>query len=100
MPQLRGRAGPVSVPLPPVDPKLISEADRFHASCAEILDRYVSGIELDANRHAVKHGPLDETKAHHDVTKILLKDIPPGMLAGMLAEAILRGIARKRKGRG
>jgi hypothetical protein len=92
-------------PLPPIDPGLQAKIDQFHGSCVEILDRYVAGFETDMNRHAVKHGPMDETRAHNDLTRIYARqvasgELPVNMVCGLLAEAVLRGIAAKKKGKG
>ncbi|HEX2616355.1 MAG TPA: hypothetical protein VHL57_02370 [Flavobacteriales bacterium] len=76
------------------------QVDEFHGKCAEILDRYVHGIEMDMNRHAVKHGPMEEARAVHDMTKMLIRDVPHNMLAGLLALAILRLIGKKARGQG
>jgi len=86
--------------LPKAPPQLVAKMGQLLASCSELLDRYVHGFELDMNRHAVKHGPMSDAEAHWHITKIIAKDVPPNMLAGMAAAAIVRGIAGKRKGRG
>ncbi len=91
--------------LPPLPPGLRDKVVQYRLACAEILDRYLHGFEMDANRHAVKHGPMDEDRMHNDLTRILTMqmnqgDLPANMLAGLLAEAIIRGIAKKREGKG
>lgn len=87
-------------PLPPLPPQVVQKLDEFHASCEQVLDGYVHGFEMDMNRHAVKHGAMDDARAVNDFTRILLKDVPHNMLGGLLAVAILRLIKRKAKGRG
>lgn len=87
-------------PLPPLPPGQQQQLDQFHASVSEVLDRYVKGFEMDANRHAVKHGAMPEDRMLADVTRILARDVPANMLAGIAALAIIRGIARKRQGKG
>lgn len=94
---------PKELPKPP--PGLVMKMDQLRAGCDQLLDRYIAGFEIDMNRHAVKHGPMDPTEAHWHVTKILtqqvgLHDLSLEMLAGMVASAIVRGIAGKAKGRG
>ena len=86
--------------LPPPPPELVAEMDRFHAACEEIFDRYVSGFNIDLNRHMVKHGQISDTEAHYHLTKILAGSVQPNMLAGIAATAIVRGIGAKRKGKG
>jgi hypothetical protein len=86
--------------LPPLPPGQQQHVDQFHASCSEVLDRYVAGFELDMNRHAIKHGPMPPERALTDLTRILARDVPANMLAGITAMAILRGIAKKREGKG
>lgn len=99
-------------PLPPLGPDLQAKVDQFHAGVTNLLDRYIAGFETDMNRHAVKHGPMSEDRAIFDIAQLLASQaelaratnnadgIPPNMLAGMLAAAIVRGIAKKRKGQG
>lgn len=77
-----------------------------------LLENYLSGFERDMNRHAVKHGRMPEERAVHDITRLLVTQVkqaeisngteglPVNMLAGMLAAAIVRGIARKKAGKG
>ncbi len=91
-------------PLPPLEPGRQQQVDQFHANCVQVFDRYLHGVEMDMNRHAVKHGPMDAGRAHTDLTRILAKqiksgEIPANMVAGLLAEAVLRGVASKGKGR-
>lgn len=98
----------VTKDLPPLPPSIRERAATFHAICAEGLDRYVHGFEMDANRHAIKHGAMDETRMHNDMSRILLVQLRSGdirefndeVVVGMLAEAIIRGIAKKREGKG
>lgn len=90
----------MNAPLPPITPETQSKLDQFAASCSEILDAYINGVQLDMNRHAVKHGPPPEERALWDLTHLLARDVPPEMLAGITALAIIRGIARKRQGKG
>lgn len=85
--------------IPNLPPEQQHGIDQFHGFCIQILDRYLHGFEMDMNRHAVKHGPMDPTRAHSDLTRILSRDVPHNMLGGLLAEAILRGISTKRKGK-
>jgi len=87
-------------PLPPLPPEQQQRVEKFHDQCSTILDRYVHGVEMDMNRHAVKHGPMPRDRAHYDVTMLLMKDLDAANLAGLLSEAILRGIAKKREGKG
>ena len=76
------------------------KADQFAAMCKEIFDHYVSAIEHDMNTHAAREGKaMDLTFAHHDVTRILFKDIEAANLAGLAAHAILAEIGRKGRGR-
>lgn len=89
---------PKELPKPP--PELTVRIEQLYATCTELLNHYVHGFEIDMNRHAVKHGEMDEATAHWHLTMILAKDVPPSMLAGIAAAAIVRGIAGKRKGRG
>lgn len=96
---------PVTKELPALPASIQQKADQFHAACEEILDRYLRGFELDMNRHAVKHGAMDPTRAHNDITRILTRqmnsgELPANMVTGLLAEAIIRGIAKKREGKG
>lgn len=91
--------------LPPLDPYTQQRVDQFHAGCVELLDRYIRSVEIDQNRHAVKHGPMPEERAVVDFTRILTAQVRSGeltveTLCGMVAVAIMRGIARKRKGKG
>lgn len=90
----------MSAPLPKLTPAHSQKVDQFHASVVELLDRYIAAIELDMNRHAVKHGTMPEERAVYDLTRVLIRDLPPEMLAGMTALAIVRGVARKRRGKG
>ena len=90
----------MTAPIPPLSPAQQQKADQFHSACVELLDAYINGIELDLNRHAVKHGPAPEERTLFDLTRILVKDVPPNMLAGLTALAIIRGIAKKRQGKG
>lgn len=90
----------MSTELPKPPPHLVAQMDALHAACNELLDRYVEGFNLDMNRHAVKHGPMDPTQAHWHMTKILAKDVEPNMLAGIAAAAIVRRIAGKARGKG
>lgn len=90
----------MSAPLPKMTPAHSQKVDQFHASVVELLDRYIKGIEVDMNRHAVKHGPMPEERAVYDLTRILVRDVPPEMLAGITALAIVRGVAKKRQGKG
>lgn len=90
----------MSAPIPQLPPGYEQKVDQFHASCVELLNRYISGVELDMNRHAVKHGPIPEARAVYDLTRMLARDVPANMLAGITALAIVRGIAKKREGKG
>lgn len=81
-------------------PELTAGADQFHSLCKQVLDKYVESIETDMNAYVVKNGkPMDITFAHNDLTRILNREIKPGVLAGLVAEAILRTIQKKVKGR-
>jgi hypothetical protein len=86
--------------LPPPPPELVMQMDKLYATCSELLDRYISGFNIDLNRHAVKHGSMSETQSHYHLTKVLASQVPPNMLAGIAAAAIVRGIAGKAKGKG
>lgn len=86
--------------LPPLSPEQQGKLDQFHAACSELLDRLIKGYEVDFNRHAVKHGAMPEDRAVFDMARLLAQDVPPNMLAGITAMAIVRGIAKKRGGKG
>ena len=86
--------------LPKLSPQMQAKTDQWHAACEELLDRYISGVEIDMNRFAVKHEAMPEDRALLDLSRILAKDVPPNMLAGITALAIIRGIARKGRGKG
>jgi len=75
-----------------VSPKRHAELDQFHSSCVEVLDKYVESLRADHQRYrnANDGRDMDPAYAHNDFTRILMQQIPPGMLAGLLAEAILR----------
>lgn len=69
-----------------------------------MLDRYIAGVEMDMNRHAVKHGPMPPERMVFDFTRILNQQVAKGELnlnavLGMLSVAISRGIAKKRQGK-
>lgn len=83
-------------------PERIAQADQFHGLCVQMLDTYVEAVEDDMNRYADKNpgAPMDTTKAHNDITLMLARDLGPGVLAGIMAEALLREIGRKLKGKG
>lgn len=92
-------------PLPPLLPQQQQKIDQFHAGCTEMLDRYISSVEMDMNRHAVKHGPMPEERLVFDFTRILNQQVAKGelnlnALCGMMAVAIARGIAKKKAGKG
>lgn len=83
-------------------PEHTAKADRFHAMCEELLDHYVGAIGHDMNVYAEKTGKaMDMTFAHNDVSRVLAraKELTPGVLAGMVAAAILRDIEKTRKGK-
>lgn len=81
-------------------PELTAGADQFHQLCKDVLDKYVESIEDDMNAYAVKNGkPMDLTFAHNDLTRILTREIKPGVLAGLVSEAILRTIQKKARGK-
>lgn len=90
----------MTAPLPKLSPQMSEKVDRFYMSTCEMLDRYIGAFEVDMNRHAVKHGPMPEERAVYDMAKILARDLTPEMLAGITAAAIVRGIAKKRQGKG
>lgn len=72
-------------------PKQIAGVDQAHASAIEVLDGYVAAIASDAQRYRHKFGHnMDTSKAHNDLTRILINDLPPNMRAALLSEAILR----------
>ena len=80
-------------------PDHTAKADQFHTMCKQVFDHYVSAIETDMNRHVETTGkPMDMTYAHNDVTRILFREIKPGVLAGMVAAAVLSEIERKGRG--
>ena len=69
-----------------------------------MLDRYIAGVEMDMNRHAVKHGPMPPERMVFDFTRILNQQVAKGELninsaLGMLSVAISRGIKLKGKGK-
>lgn len=81
-------------------PDRTAQSDQFYAMCQQIVEHYESAIEHDLNVYVEKHKkPMDMTFAHHDLTRILFKDIEPANLAGMVAYAVLREIGRKTGGR-
>lgn len=95
----------MSKPLPPLHPAQQSKVDEFLAGMEQLMDRFIAGFEMDANRHAVKHGPMPEDRMVFDVTRILAMQVRTGeltvnSLCGLLALSIVRGIAKKRQGRG
>ena len=80
-------------------PDHTAKADQLHAASIKLFEHYVSAIEHDMNNHAEATGkPMDMTYAHNDVSRILRRDIQPGMLAALAAAAILREIERKGRG--
>lgn len=80
------------------DPAHGAKADQFHAACVQMVDEYIERIENDLNRLAKKtKKDVDYTYAHNDLTRHLVRQIPPNMMAGLLVECLLRLI--KRKGR-
>lgn len=82
-------------------PEHTAKADQFHQMCNQVFEHYVSAIHHDMNQHAEKTGkPMDMTFAHNDVTRILFREIKPGVLAGIAAAAILKEIEKKGRGRG
>jgi hypothetical protein len=95
----------MTAPLPKIPPGQQSQMDQFYASCEQMLDRYLHGFEMDMNRHAVKHGKMPDERAHYDMTRIFVTqmkagELPMNMALGILAAAIVRGIAKKREGKG
>lgn len=69
-----------------------------------MLDRYAAAVELDMNRHAVKHGPMPQDRMVYDFTQVLYGqlnsgELKPSALCGMVAMAISREIVKKRKGK-
>jgi hypothetical protein len=91
--------------LPPLSPQQQQKMDQFYAGCAEMLDRYIHGVEMDMNRHAVKHGPMPVERMVFDMTRILATQVNKGELnlqstVGMLVVGISRAIEGKRKGKG
>lgn len=84
-------------------PEHTAKADQFHQMCKQLFEHYVGAIEHDMNVHAEKTGkPMDFTYAHNDVTRVLARaqELTPGVLAGIVAAAILREIEKKGRGRG
>lgn len=90
----------MSKELPTLPPGLKEKIERFYLECDTILDSYVRGFELDMNRHAVKHGAMEDARAVNDLARILARDVPHAMMAGLLATAILKLIKRKKQGLG
>jgi len=91
--------------LPPLAPNQQQEVDQFHARCAGMLDHYIHSVEMDMNRHAIKHGPMPIERMVFDMTRILVTQVNKGELnlrdvVGMTTVAISRGIVAKRKGKG
>ena len=91
--------------LPPLPPQQQTKVDEFHAGMTEMLDRYIAGIEIDMNRHAVKHGQMPQERMVFDLTRIFTMqlrshELTEEALCGMVAVAIARGIAKKKGGKG
>ena len=92
--------------LPTLTPAQQQRVDQFHAGMTEMFDRYVAGVELDMNRHAVKHGPMPPERMVYDFTRVLMAQVRDSgnplnteAICGMLAVAISRGITTKKKGK-
>lgn len=84
-------------------PEHTAKADQFHGMCDQLLDHYVAAIGFDMDKYVHKHGqPMDMTYAHNDISRVLAreKQLTPGVLAGMVAAAILKEIEKKRRGKG
>jgi hypothetical protein len=95
------------IELPPLSPERQAKIDQFYAGSIEMLDRYIAVVELDMNRHAVKHGQMPIERMVYDLTRIMVAQIHDENspltvegVVGMLTVAISRGITAKRKGRG
>lgn len=94
-------------PIDPLPPGLQSKVEQFYSSTRELVGRWLSGFEIDFNRHAVKHGPIPADRAVFDMTKLFVTQVndPDNpltleMLAGGMAYSIVGGITAKAKGRG
>jgi hypothetical protein len=90
--------------LPALSPQQQQAVDQFHAGASEMLDRYVHSVEMDMNRHAIKHGPMPPERFVFDFSRILVAQVRSGelkveALASMVAVAIQEGVVRKRKGK-
>lgn len=71
--------------------------------CDQLLDHYVDAISNDMDNFVHKHHKsMDMTYAHNDISRVLAREeqLTAGVLAGMVAAAILKEIAKKRKGKG
>ena len=93
--------------LPTLPPQVQQQVDQFHAGMTEVFGRYLHSVEMDANRHAVKHGPMPEERMVWDLTRLLVAQVSDQgnalnlkAVCGMLSVAICQGIERKRKGKG
>lgn len=83
-------------------PEHTAKADQFHEMCNRLFEHYVSAIGTDMDNHTRKTGkPMDLTYAHNDVTRLLHREqqLTPGVLAGMVAAAILKEIGKQKRGK-
>ena len=81
-------------------PEHTAKADQFHTMCEQMLDHYVGAISNDMDNYARRNcRQMDATYAHNDITRMLLRrqQIAPGVLAGLVAAAILKEAARRGK---
>lgn len=83
-------------------PEHTAKADQFHMMCNQLLEHYISAIGTDMDNYRREHGKsMDATFAHNDITRVLLRsqDLTAGVLAGMVASAILKANEKKRGNR-
>ncbi len=81
------------------DPRTVAKSEEAYQGCLGMLDYYVGAVETDMNRFFdEKHTVMQPALAHHDLTRLLSRDVNGGALAGMVAAAILREIERKGRG--
>ena len=81
------------------DPHRVAKSEEAFQGCLGMFDYYVGAVETDMNRYFdEKHVVMQPALAHHDLTRLLSRDVNAGALAGMVAAAILREIERKTSG--
>lgn len=81
--------------LPKLPPERVKQIDDLYASCEQLIDHYIGSLRVDMNRHKAKHGPMDDARAHHDITRLLIQQVPSNMIAGMMSAALLRMMKQK-----